>query len=636
MSGIAGVISFDGEVLEPGLIEAMADSMAHRGPDGIRTWSRGSVALGHCMLHTTPESLEETQPLANEDESVVLVVDGRVDNYDELRAELRALGAPLRSQADAELILRSYETWGRDCLDHIDGDFALAIWDARRHEAFCARDRLGAKPFYYHWDGRRLSFASELHAVLSLPWVPEEINEGMVAEILAWEEHSRDETLWKEMYRLVAAYRLSARGEGLRLDEYWKPELTKEIRYKRLEEYVEHYGDILTESIERHSRSHKPLSCEVSGGIDSSAVFALAERLRCEGNLLSPDLTGYTLYFGDGSSADEVDYARAVGAHLGQDIREISPSIVPLEWYKDWARRYRDFPHYPNSVMALGIRDAAREAGSRVLLTGYGGDEWLMGSRYYYADFLEDLNIIGFGRALRMDIQSYNLQKAVYWAAKFGIFSTLPTRMQQYVRHLIGKNSSNHALRDSVALNPNMQSILQSLQMKMNTKCDKAGRARHAPSMRTLYAASRAHTRESFNMLSSVSGIECRDPLTSLKMVEFHFQTPEYIRQFGNEFRICHRLYMKGMLPEYVRNRPSKAHFDVTVRHYLDELSRSESFPIDRLAALWLKPGEFQRLVAQAMSPTGGTRVLWTIWGIFGCATIADSIYNLSGSRIAQ
>ena len=166
MSGIAGIIHFDGRPVEPGQVEAMTAAMHYRGPDGIHHWRRGNVALGQCMLRTTPESLEETQPLTNEDESLVLVMDGRVDNWEELRRELLGKGAVLRTRADAELVLRAYEVWGRDCLPHIDGDFALVIWDARRQEAFCARDRMGNKPFTYHWTGKTLYFASEQHAIL--------------------------------------------------------------------------------------------------------------------------------------------------------------------------------------------------------------------------------------------------------------------------------------------------------------------------------------------------------------------------------------------------------------------------------------------------------------------------------------
>ena len=279
MSGIAGIIHFDGAPVAPGLVESMTGAMAHRGPDGIDHWVKGSAALGQCMLRTTPESLEEHQPLTNEDESLVLVMDGRVDNWEELRRELLARGAVLRNRSDAELVLRAFETWGRDCLPHIDGDFALVIWDARRREAFCARDRIGNKPFHYHWDGRTFAFASELHAILALPWVREELNEGMVAEFLANDWHSRDETFWQGVLRLVAGApdgRSTRAGRasssiGSRTSQATLPCTSDD-------EYAEYYRALFTDVVRRMSRSSQPLACEVSGGLDSSAIFAVAER----------------------------------------------------------------------------------------------------------------------------------------------------------------------------------------------------------------------------------------------------------------------------------------------------------------------------------------------------------------------
>ncbi len=208
MSGIAGIIHFDGSGVEPGLIEKMTAAMPYRGPDGINHWVKGSVALGQCMLRTTPESLEETQPLTNEDESLVLVIDGRVDNWEELRHTLLGKGALLRTRSDAELVLRAYETWGQDCILHIDGDFALVIWDTQRRAAFCARDRVGNKPFNYSWDGKTFVFASELHPILGLPGAREVFNEGMLAEYLGNEWHSHEETFCKGVMRLRAAHRM--------------------------------------------------------------------------------------------------------------------------------------------------------------------------------------------------------------------------------------------------------------------------------------------------------------------------------------------------------------------------------------------------------------------------------------------
>ena len=178
MSGIAGVIRFDGAPVEVGLVERMTSAMAHRGPDGVQHWARGAVALGHCMLRTTPESLQEHQPLGNEDESVVLVMDGRVDNWEELRRRSDGSGGGVAHPRGRRAGAAGLRDLGPRLLVRIEGDFALVIWDGRRREAFCARDRVGKKTFNYRWDGTTLAFASELHAILALPGMREELNEG--------------------------------------------------------------------------------------------------------------------------------------------------------------------------------------------------------------------------------------------------------------------------------------------------------------------------------------------------------------------------------------------------------------------------------------------------------------------------
>ena len=317
MSGIAGIIRFDGRPVEQGLITKMTAAMPYRGPDGINHWVRGSVALGQCMLRTTPKSLEETQPLTNEDESLVLVMDGWLSNWKELRAELLTKDVRLRNRADAELVLRAYEVWGAKCLAHIDGDFALVIWDARRREAFCARDRMGNKPFAYHWDGKMLMFASELHAILAMPGVPQIPNNGMIVEYISDEWFSFDETLWTGVMRLPGAHHMSVGSAGPQPVSYWTPNLNTPQPYARDEDYIEHYRDLFADCVRRLSRSHKPVAYEVSGGLNSSAVFCMAEHLRRSGKLPAPGMEGYTVALTEYEDADELSYARAVGQHLG-------------------------------------------------------------------------------------------------------------------------------------------------------------------------------------------------------------------------------------------------------------------------------------------------------------------------------
>lgn len=187
MSAIAGIIHFDGAPIEPGLVEKMISAMAKRGPDGVNHWVNGTVALGQCMLRTTPESLEEEQPLTNEDNSLVLVMDGRVDNFNELRRELLKRGAVLRDRTDAELVLRAYEAWGESCPDRIIGEYVFFVWDSRRRVLFGARDAVGTRNFYYYVANNWFSFASEIKGLLTLPMYQDTLLvNGTVAENIGY------------------------------------------------------------------------------------------------------------------------------------------------------------------------------------------------------------------------------------------------------------------------------------------------------------------------------------------------------------------------------------------------------------------------------------------------------------------
>ena len=184
MSAIAGIVHFDGAPIAPGLIEKMTSAMAQRGPDGIDHRVQGSVALGQCMLRTTPESLGEHQPLGNEDGHLVLVMDGRVNNYEELRREFLARGALLRDRSDAELVLRAYEAWGEDCPDRIIGEFVFFIWDARQRRLFGARDAAGTRHFYYHAGNGWFAFASEIKGLLALGRIEPRLNKSRLLDYL--------------------------------------------------------------------------------------------------------------------------------------------------------------------------------------------------------------------------------------------------------------------------------------------------------------------------------------------------------------------------------------------------------------------------------------------------------------------
>jgi asparagine synthase (glutamine-hydrolysing) len=625
MSGIAGIIHLDGAPVEAGLVEKMTAAMAHRGPDGINHWVKGSVALGQCMLRTTPESAEEVQPLTNEDQSIVLVMDGRVDNWEELRKELLGRGAVLRTRADAELVLRAYAIWGRECLSRIDGDFALAIWDARRRTAFCARDRFGNKPFNYHWDGRTLVFASELHAILEMPWVTQELNEGIVADFLNQEWHSRDETPWKRIWRLVAAHWMEVGHEGVRSAEYWRPDFHSTLCYANEDEYLEHYRALLTDTVRRMSRSQQKLAIEVSGGLDSSAIFAVAAKLQREEHSLAPDLAGYTLAFDDDPDANDLDYARAVRAFVGVSVHEVNPKSKPLSWYRDWARIYKEFPGYPNGVMGGDIRELAREQGCRALLVGDGGNEWLDGNRTYYAEELTAWQWRRIFGCLKTDIRKAGALRAAWWVARYGVVPLLPDFAKDIMRKML-LIYRRHTTSYQPWLTPQIRAIASQRMKKPVVSFDglRFGRAGQRRQYSILLGPYSILAREMEERFAASLRMELRRPFWNAAMVQFAFSTPERLRCDGTTERALHRRAMQGLLPALVLDRKTQADFMIAFRRHADEMRQALSAElVFQQKRGWVLPELMQERYTQFGDKSLIGVPEWLVWSLFGCSALA-------------
>ena len=623
MSGIAGIIHFDGRPVEPGLIEKMTGAMAHRGPDGINHWVKRSVALGQCMLRTTPESLEEHQPLTNEDESLVLVMDGRVDNWEDLRRELLSRGAVLRNRSDAELVLRTYEFWGRDCLAHIDGDFSLVIWDAKQHQAFCARDRMGNKPFNYYWAGRTFAFSSEVRSILDLPWVPERLNEGMVAQYLSTEWLSREDTFWRGILRLKPAHRIVVRTRGFQPEQYWTPDLYETLPYSTDEEYIEHYRELFTDVVRRMSRSHRPVAYEVSGGLDSSAIFAVAANLCHQVKLPTPGIEGYTLDFRGDPSADEAEFCQAVSRHVHQPIRKVAPAQMPLSWYRSRAELHREFPGYPNSAMGLSIRARARVAGSRVLMVGVGGDQWLGGSRLYYAEALREGNWRDFLASFKADWNNVGFHASAWWALRYGLVPLLPENVKRLARQA-DLSRRIHRLDTSSWLVPAMKREMAHRREEATSSSSPAAR----------WVGQRAHLSKLLNpydtvageheeRLCSSQGLALRRPFQHAKIVQYAFSMPIRLRMRGRLNKYTHRKAMGDLLPASVLNRETKAEFSIVFHKHLSEM-RGEL--IDRVAARngrWVDSAGVEDLYKFYADRADAGWPGWALWGLFGCDAVA-------------
>lgn len=376
MSGIAGIYYLDGRLAEQENLGRMVDSLTHRGPDGAEVWCSESVGLGHRMLWTTPESLLEKQPLVDQTGSFILTADARIDNRDELICTLRLSDYRAEKITDSQLILAAYKKWGEQCPEKLIGDFALAIWDGRKQQIFCARDPMGIKPFYYYYSQGIFVFASEIKALFCLPEVPRRLNELMVACYLEMFFEGQEITFYQDIFRLPAAHSLTVgRTQAIQLQSYWSLDPKREIRFNSQQEYTEAFREIFTEAVRCRLRSAFPVGSTLSGGLDSSSITCMARQLLAESG--NQQLHTFSAIFPSVAreylpQIDERKYMSAVKALGGlhaHDVRadQLNP-LADLLWQEE--EPICAF----NLYIHQGLYNCAHQHGVRVVLDGIDGD----------------------------------------------------------------------------------------------------------------------------------------------------------------------------------------------------------------------------------------------------------------------
>ena len=553
-------------------------------------------------------------------------MDGWLSNWDELRQELLAKGARLRSRSDAELVLRAYEAWGKESPSHLDGDFAFVIWDARRVEAFGARDQIGNKPFYYCSSGAELVFGSELAPVLDALSTPTKPNYGLIAEFLAAEWHSRDETLWSNISRLVAAHSLSVTIDGAKTERYWSPKLDENLFFRTDAEYIDAYRELIFDCTRRASRSHCSVACDVSGGLDSSAIVCVADRLRRDGRLLAPSLEGYTLDFTGHRDADEIAYARSVGQYLGLELFEVEPFLPSLQYFVQRAQAWRDFPGFPNNA-SDNMYQLMSSNGCRVQLSGLGGDEWSAGTRLYYAEYMANGRWGELRKILKIDLKSGGYKKTLTDFLKYGLLLNLPAELQNALRRtkrsvadfmITLKRQNNPA--SLYWLSPELLRTMTDRRLRWKAKIDlDKYNAKHRSQLRDLYYPYADHAAEYCDRHASIFAIETRSPMKSRSFVQFAFSTPENLRLRGGVQKFIHRQALQKMMPRAVFERMNKAEFSEIFLVYMKSLRSELTGPMASAHRDWVSEDGISHLCLLCTGEPRHFWPMWVLWGFFGC-----------------
>ena len=608
MCGICGICVPDGA--PPPDREALRGAtgvMAHRGPDADGLWLQGNVGLGHRRLSII-DLAGGDQPMYNEDGSVVVVFNGEIYNYLELRPGLEERGHRLATVSDTEVIAHLYEEMGPDCLEPLNGMFAIALWDVKERRLLLARDRMGEKPLYYHLAGGTLVFASELKALLRFPQVKAEVDPQALDDYLAYGYVPADRCILAGVRKLPPGHRLIWQGGQVRVERYWDVSF-QPAPVRDETEWLQELEDRLRTSVRIRLRSDVPLGVFLSGGIDSSAIVALASQ-EAVGRLKT-----FSIGFRE-AAFDELRYARQVAERFDTDHHELvvedhDISILPRLAY------HLDEPAADPSALPTYYvcREARRHV--TVCVSGDGGDEVFAGYTRY-----QD--------ALRY--QTFD-----DWAGNFGLGQVCGLASRALPRHVRGQGALARlgargadrwflqtgkffAEERRDLYQPDMARALQAKPWLYAPYFDGNGAGPDLLS-RVQHADQKTYLPDDVlvkvDRMAMQNSLEVRVPFLDHTLVEFLNRAPSSAKIKGERTKAPLRSLLERYLPADVHAR-GKQGFGIPIRHWfkghLTDYVREILLSPDTRSKRWVRPDAVARLLED--EARGGRDLSRKIWAL--------------------
>ena len=381
MCGICGQYNYASEMsVQRSILQKMTEKLYHRGPDAAGYYVHGLIGLGHRRLKIIDLS-GGTQPMFNEDGSLVVVFNGEIYNYQALRKELLTHGHVFQSMSDTEVLLHGFEQWGNRLVERLRGMFAFAIWNSKNSELFIARDRLGIKPLYFYYDEKTFLFASEIKAILQAQSINRELDFMAIDDYLTYMYIPAPKTIYKSIRKLPAGHFMHIGSDGMKQTEYWDISFEPAVGTDE-NQIIENIIDRLRESIQVRMISDVPLGAFLSGGIDSSAVVGLMSTM--SQHTVKTSSIGFRE-----NGYDELCFARQVAkkykTHAYEKTVEADAAKIldELVWFYD--EPFADSSMVPTYYLSQVARENVT-----VCLSGDGGDENFAGYRRYRYDYLEN------------------------------------------------------------------------------------------------------------------------------------------------------------------------------------------------------------------------------------------------------
>jgi asparagine synthase (glutamine-hydrolysing) len=544
MCGICGILSLDCHPIDEIILHRMTIAMKHRGPDGSGTYYDKKVGFGHRRLSIIDIG-GGSQPIKNENDDVIVIFNGEIYNYIELRERLKKKGHEFKTLSDTEVIVHGYEEWGVDCVKYFNGMFAFAIWDVQRRRLFLARDHLGIKPLYYTVLSNELLFASEIKALLQHAECPREVDLNSLADLFTYRYVPSPKTLFKNIFKLCPGhYMLCENGEFLE-KRYWNkiPVIDKVTNYSKL---IDEYQELLEDAIRLQLRSDVPVGLFLSSGIDSNAILAIMNKY------VSNDILTFTVGFEDGEKTNETSDARVMAARFSTNHKEMMITAGDYEKYYEHYLWDLEEPVGNESAAAFYFVSKMASEHVKVALTGQGADEpWAGYQRHLGAKLsglycklpnsvtglLERLMpLIPRNERLKRGVLSLSEPNTLKRFVKIYSFYTDDMRNKLFQGWLTEELSRN--AYDSGEVLRNLQSDVNDLD----------------PLSQICYIDTRSNLPDDLLMVndktSMANSIETRVPFLDYRLVEFIEAIPPGLKIHGFEGKYLHKKAVEKWLPK--------------------------------------------------------------------------------------
>jgi asparagine synthase (glutamine-hydrolysing) len=538
MCGISGIVNFNNRGVDKKVVAQMMQKMKHRGPDDEGVFIEESIGLGFVRLSILDLSLSGHQPMESDNGKYVMIFNGEVYNYIELRDELKTKGYQFKSNSDSEVVLKSYQEWGEACLDRFNGMWALTIYNRETKELFGARDRFGVKPFYYYKDTDSFIFASEIKSIkVAINHLS--INEQAVFDYLSFNRTDYGErTFYNEIRKIPHGHSFKLTSEGeFKLRKWY--DLESNCNKKPID--AKEYADLFTSSVKLRMRSDVPVGVCLSGGLDSSSVVSVVSK-----KLNIPHIKSFSAVYNKGQHGDESDF-----------INLLSPLLKHMKYIKPTAETFFDELHDFVDAMDEPIPSTSPYAQYKVMqlankhavvtLDGQGADEQLAGYHYFYGFYFKELlGRLAFGK-LFSEIFYYIKQQKSLYGVKALLFFLLPEKLKINL-----KLKKTSYIQNSFYQNYNKKNILASELYGSETLKD---------SLFNHFEYKLEHLLKWADLNSMRFSIESRMPFLDYRFVEqtLSLNSDSYIKK-GTTKHIL-RDSMREILPEKIRLRYDKIGF---------------------------------------------------------------------------